>query len=95
LCKATGLKRDSLRALWSGLRRPMQDPDSLKSPFGRVMYVYDLLSNAKAQTVLRYWNWSLTSGIGAGDSETLDPSDVELEFLPARRSAALVFGRRN
>ena len=93
--RATGLKRDSLRALWSGLRRPMQDPDSLKSPFGRVMYVYDLLSNAKAQTVLRYWNWSLTSGIGAGDSETLDPSDVELEFLPARRSAALVFGRRN
>lgn len=95
LCKATGLKRDSLRALWNGLRRPMHDPDSLTSPFGRVMYIYDLLSNAKAQTVLRYWNWSLTSGIGAGEIETLDPGDVELEFSPARRSAALVFGRRN
>ena len=95
LCKATGLKRDSLRALWNGLRRPMNDPDSRTSHFGRVMYVYDLLATAKAQTVLRYWNWSLTSGLTAADAETLDPSDLELEFMPARRSAALVFGRRN
>jgi len=95
LCKATGLKRDSLRALWSGLRRPMTDADSPTSPFGRVMYVYDLLATAKAQTVLRYWNWSLTSGMAQGDVESLDPDDAALEFLPARRSAALVFGRRN
>jgi uncharacterized protein (DUF2336 family) len=95
LCKATGLKRDSLRGLWTGLRRPVQDADDQNSPFGRVQYVYDLLSTAKAQTVLRYWNWSLTSGLGAAELETLAPDDSDLEFLPARRSAALVFGRRN
>lgn len=95
LCKATGLKRDSLRALWSGLRRPMSETESPASPFGRVMYVYDLLATAKAQTVLRYWNWSLTSALAGGDVETIDPSDLDLEFSPARRNAALVFGRRN
>lgn len=95
LCKATGLKRDSLRGLWSGLRRSMQDAEDQTSPFGRVQYVYDLLSNAKAQTVLRYWNWSLSSGLGATELEALEPDDGDLEFLPARRSAALVFGRRN
>jgi uncharacterized protein (DUF2336 family) len=95
LCKATGLKRDSLRALWTGLRRPLQDPDDQTSAFGRVQYAYDLLSTAKAQTVLRYWNWSLSSGLGAAELESLDPDDGDLEFLPARRSAALVFGRRN
>ena len=95
LCKATGLKRDSLRGLWTGLRRSIQDAEDLTSPFGRVQHVYDLLSNAKAQTVLRYWNWSLSSGLGAGEHESLDPDHGDLEFLPARRSAALVFGRRN
>lgn len=95
LCKATGLKRDSLRALWTGLRRPMQDAESQTSAFGRVQYVYDLLATAKAQTVLRYWNWSMTSAATAASIATLDPADADLEFSPARRSAALVFGRRD
>ena len=73
----------------------MSESESLASPFGRVMYVYDLLATAKAQTVLRYWNWSLTSALAGGDVEAIDPSDLDLEFSPARRSAALVFGRRN
>jgi uncharacterized protein (DUF2336 family) len=94
LCKATGLKRDSLRGLWTGLRRSMADADNQTSAFDRVMYVYDLLANAKAQTVLRYWNWSLTSAVAPGDIEGLDPAAEEDEFSPARRSAALVFGRR-
>ncbi|MDX2235146.1 MAG: DUF2336 domain-containing protein [Hyphomonadaceae bacterium] len=94
LCKATGLKRDSLRALWRGLRRPEGDPDNPASPLGRVMAVFDLIATLKAQTVLRYWNWSLTSAINPAEAALMDASDEEMEFSPARRSAALVFGRR-
>jgi uncharacterized protein (DUF2336 family) len=94
LCKATGLKRDSLRALWRGLRRPDDNADNPASPFGRVMTVYDLLANAKAQTVLRYWNWSLSTGMTPTDAALADPADDAFEFSPAIRSAALVFGRR-
>ena len=93
LCKATGLKRDSLRALWRGLRRPDGDPENPASPFGRVLYVFEMLATAKAQTVLRYWNWSLTTGMTASDAAMMDANDEGLEFSPARRSAALVFGR--
>ena len=63
------------------------------SPFGRVLYVFEMLATAKAQTVLRYWNWSLTTGMTASDAAMMDANDEGLEFSPARRSAALVFGR--
>lgn len=56
LCKATGLKRPFLRDLWIALRRPV---DSVE--FARVSEVYETIAVAKAQTVLRYWNWSLSS----------------------------------
>ncbi len=56
LCKATGLKRPFLRDLWVALRRPVDDAD-----FARVSEVYETIAVAKAQTVLRYWNWSLSS----------------------------------
>jgi hypothetical protein len=56
LCKATGLKRPFLRELWQALGRPEDDAD-----FIRVSEVYETIAVAKAQTVLRYWNWSLSS----------------------------------
>lgn len=56
LCKATGLKRPFLRLLWAALRRQADDSD-----FARVSDVYETIAVAKAQTVLRYWNWSLIS----------------------------------
>lgn len=56
LCKATGLKRQYLRAFWQALRRPEDSAD-----FRRVASVYEIIAVAKAQTVLRYWNWSLSS----------------------------------
>ncbi len=93
LCKATGLKRDSLRALWRGLRRPDGDADNPASPYGRVLYVFEMLATAKAQTVLRYWNWSLSTSMSATDAALMDATDEGHEFSPARRSAALVFGR--
>ena len=94
LCKATGLKRDSLLAFWRGLRRPEGDGDNPKSPYGRVLYVFEMMATARAQTVLRYWNWSLTTGMTPTDAALMEASDESLEFAPARRSAALVFGRQ-
>lgn len=93
LCKATGLKRQSLFALWRAQRRPETDADNPKSPLGRVLTVFEILATAKAQTVLRYWNWSLTTGAAPVDTAGLDPADENLEFQPARRNAALVLGR--
>ncbi|WP_233354555.1 DUF2336 domain-containing protein [Woodsholea maritima] len=55
LCKATGLSRDHLvlllRAAWKGLREDQMH---------FAIRVYDTLSVDKAQTVLRYWDWSLS-----------------------------------
>lgn len=58
LCKATGLKRQYLKELWTALRRTGPEADAA---FTRVSEVYEAIAVAKAQTVLRYWNWSLAS----------------------------------
>lgn len=58
LCKATGLKRGYLRELWNALRRTGPEADKA---FARVSEIYETIAVAKAQTVLRYWNWSLSS----------------------------------
>lgn len=58
LCKATGLKRQYLRDLWTALGREATDRSS---DFDRVSELYETIAVAKAQTVLRYWNWSLSS----------------------------------
>lgn len=92
LAKSVGLKRDNLLQLWAGLKRP-EDPDP-KSPFSRTFYVFDTLATAKAQTVLRYWNWSLTADAPSNIAD-IDPHDETLEFAPARRTASLVLGWRD
>lgn len=53
LCKATGAGRDILNALCEGF-------DGLVGGGGRdrALLIYDGLSVEKAQTVLRYWDWS-------------------------------------
>lgn len=86
LCKATGLKRPYLRLMWLALRRDEHGPD-----FKRVSEVYETIAVAKAQTVLRYWNWSLSSAfspdIMPGEDEDVDVTGFgrELRAL-ARRS---------
>lgn len=90
-CKAVGLKRPLMIALWRALRRPSGDPDSTDNPLGRALYVFDTLATAKAQTVLRYWNWSFTAD-AVGIETTAFENDV-LELPLARRNAALLFGR--
>jgi uncharacterized protein (DUF2336 family) len=64
LCKATGLSKKALRALWRALRRPMRDETGAVHPhLANVIMAYDMLAVDRAQTVLRYWNWSLSSAL--------------------------------
>nr|MBP6690346.1 DUF2336 domain-containing protein [Hyphomonadaceae bacterium] len=75
LCKATGLKRPFLRDLWTALRRPVDDAD-----FARVSEVYETIAVAKAQTVLRYWNWSLSSAFAPESLVSPDENAEETGF---------------
>ncbi|MGE0741100.1 MAG: DUF2336 domain-containing protein [Hyphomonadaceae bacterium] len=90
-CKAVGLKRPFMIALWRALRRPGGDPDAIDNPLGRSLYVFDTLATAKAQTVLRYWNWSFTADAMGIDRTTFDDGDPNLSL--ARRNAALLLTR--
>ena len=72
LCKATGLSKTNLQGLWRSMRRPETMPDGNFHPvWERVLITYDMLAVDRAQTVLRYWNWSLSSAltpaVDAGD----------------------------
>jgi uncharacterized protein (DUF2336 family) len=95
LCKATGLPRNAILALWRSLRRPETDETgAITEGLERVMRTYDMIAVDRAQTVLRYWNWSLSSAltpalmkaIREGDEEALD------EYSAPQRAAMLVLG---
>ncbi|MBN9481436.1 MAG: DUF2336 domain-containing protein [Bordetella sp.] len=100
LCKATGLTRPDLQALWRSMRRPETTADGAVHPdWSRVQLTYEMLAVDRAQTVLRYWNWSLSSAltptllraIRDGEDEAID------EYSAPERAAALAladnFGR--
>lgn len=95
LCKATGLKREYVIKLWRALKRPTVNEDgSEHDDIARVISVYDEISTDKAQTVLRYWNWSLTSALSAEVLRYIKDGVIprEEDFGAAAISAALVFG---
>ncbi len=102
LCKATGLPKAALRALWKGLRRPEVDAQGNINPgLEHVLTTYDILAVDRAQTVLRYWNWSLSSGLSPALMRAIrdgDESAVD-EYSVPQRSAMLAltkeFGRTN
>ncbi len=92
LCKATGLPKNAVRVLWRGLRRP--EADSAGRPTAaleRSLVTYDMMAVDRAQTVLRYWNWSLSSAltpalmraIREGDEDAVD------EYSAPQRAAML------
>jgi uncharacterized protein (DUF2336 family) len=96
LCKATGLPRSAVRALWRGLRRP--ETDAAGAPdegLERVLAAFDTVAVDRAQTVLRYWNWSLSSAmtpallkaIREGDEAAVD------EYSVPQRAAMLALSR--
>ncbi len=84
LCKATGLKRQYLRALWTALGRESTE----RSPaFDRVSELYETIAVAKAQTVLRYWNWSLRSAYSPdGVVDEITPEEEADPFARAMRN---------
>lgn len=95
LCKSTGLPKAAIRALWRGLRRRETEDDGSPSlALQRVFETYDLMAVDRAQTVLRYWNWSLSSAltpalvraIREGDEGALDP------YSAPQRAAMLALG---
>ncbi|MBK8196846.1 MAG: DUF2336 domain-containing protein [Acidobacteria bacterium] len=97
LCKATGLKREYVRMLWTALRRPLESPTGEADPaFHNVAETYEVLSVAKAQTTLRYWNWSLSSAFSPGAirqaQELGNPANEDVEYSTSQRTARLVFG---
>jgi len=100
LCKATGMSRVDLQNLWRSMRRPETGPDGRQHPaWERVCITFEMLAVDRAQTVLRYWNWSLSSAltpallqaIREGESEPLD------EYSAPERAAMMAlaenFGR--
>jgi uncharacterized protein (DUF2336 family) len=96
LCKATGLPRSAVRALWRGLRRPETDASgNLSLALERVLTAFDAIAVDRAQTMLRYWNWSLSSAmtpallkaIREGDEAAVD------EYSVPQRAAMLALSR--
>jgi len=97
LCKAPGLKRTHIEKLWRALKRPLIDVDGEMHPnLSRVMETYNVISTDKAQTVLRYWNWSLTASLNADVLRYIKNGVIprEEEFGAAAISAALVFSHK-
>ena len=100
LCKATGMSRVDLQNLWRSMRRPETTPGGEVHPdWERVQITYEMLAVDRAQTVLRYWNWSLSSAmspallkaIREGEEEALD--DYSAPERAARMMLAENFGR--
>ncbi|WP_290496041.1 DUF2336 domain-containing protein [Hyphomonas sp. UBA4494] len=97
LCKGTGVKRDFLPVLWAGLKRDLEtETGEIDPDFARVAEIYEIMTVAKAQTTLRYWNWSLSSAFSPNAlSSAIDdvPANEEASFSSPQRTARLVFGR--
>jgi uncharacterized protein (DUF2336 family) len=95
LCKATGLPRASLRSLWKALRRPDTTETGQPHPdLARVIAIYDMVAVDRAQTVLRYWNWSLSSAMTPALMKAIrDEDEGSLdEFSVPQRTAMLALG---
>ena len=100
LCKATGLARGDLQGLWRSMRRRETAEDGSVDPlWERVQVTYEMLAVDRAQTVLRYWNWSLSSAltpallraIRDGEEDALD--DYSAPERAAMLALAENFGR--
>ena len=96
-CKAAGLKREYVTRLWKAMKRPHLGPDGAPHPdIVRVIATYDEISTDKAQTVLRYWNWSLTSSLNPEVLRLIKDGVIprEEEYGAAAITAALVFSHK-
>lgn len=95
MCKATGLHKDSVRALWRAAKRPeLGDDGDIHPDLDRVLITYDMLAVDRAQTVLRYWNWALSSALTPGLIKAIREGDGEAldEYSVPQRAAMLALG---
>ena len=96
LCKATGLPRAAIRALWRGLRRPETDDDgNPAAALERALLTFDTIAVDRAQTVLRYWNWSLSSALTPALVQAIQDGDESAvdEYSAPQRAAMLAFSK--
>lgn len=96
LCKATGLPRTAVRSIWRGLKRQDVDDNGLLDPrLERVLITHDMIAVDRAQTVLRYWNWSLSSGLTPALIQAIRQGDEGAagEYSIPERTAMLALGR--
>lgn len=96
LCKATGLPRQAIRALWRGLKREETDEKGAVHPaLERVLTTYDSIAVDRAQTVLRYWNWALTSALTPALLQAIRDGDEDAmdEYSPPQRAAMLALSK--
>ena len=96
LCKATGMTKNDLTRLWRSMRRPEVLSDGTLSPaWERVLVTYDMMAVDRAQTVLRYWNWSLSSAMTPSLLEAIRNEDEALyaELSVPERAAMLAFSK--
>ena len=96
LCKATGLPKQAIRALWRGLKRDEIDQNGEPSAaLERAMIAYDMIAVDRAQTVLRYWNWSLTSALTPALLRAIRDGDAGAvdEYSTPQRTAMLAFSK--
>jgi uncharacterized protein (DUF2336 family) len=93
LCKATGLGRASLRSLWRAMRRPEVTEDGEVDPaLARVIAIFDMIAVDRAQTVLRYWNWALSSAMTPALMQAIrDEEHAKDDFSVPQRAAMLAF----
>ncbi len=96
LCKATGLGRAAVRALWRGLRRPETDAAGVIAPaLEQVLITFDMIAVDRAQTVLRYWNWALSSALTPALLRAIRDRDEDAvdDYSTPQRAAMLVLER--
>lgn len=98
LCKATGLPKSALRSLWRGLKRPETDASGAPAEaFEHVLITFDMIAVDRAQTVLRYWNWSLSSAMTPALLKAIRGGEDLDEYSVPQRAAMLAlandFGR--
>jgi uncharacterized protein (DUF2336 family) len=92
LCKATELPRGALIALWRGLRRPEVGSSGAPDPgLERVLTAFDTIGVDRAQTMLRYWNWSLSSAMAPALLKVIRQSDevAANEYSAVQRASKL------
>jgi len=92
LCKSVGLSKARLLALWRSMRRPERTSTGETAPaLANTLAVFDLMAVDRAQTVLRYWNWALTSALTPALLQAVREGDEEglAQYSLPERSAFL------